>query len=113
MITFAVVKVPQDVARGTILSCPLTVQAWPVAAAVQLLFTVGAGVIRRASAGVASGHRLHTGAAVKTGTVCTRHGNDLTVLPIESLRASAGVVVLQVLWIDKGKHKAMSGTSGA
>lgn len=71
------------------LSCPLTIQTGPVAAAVQLLLTVGAGVAGRAAAGVASGHRLHTGAAVEAGTIRTRHGNDLAVLTVESLWAGA------------------------
>lgn len=84
--------------EGMPLFCSLTIQAGPVAAAVQLLLTVGARVARRAAAGVASGHRLHTGATVKAGTICARHGDDLAVLTIESLRAGAGVVVLQVLW---------------
>lgn len=76
----------------------LTIQTGPVAAAVQLLLTVGARVARRAAAGVASGHRLHARATVEAGTICTRHGNDLTVLTVEPLRASAGIVVLQILW---------------
>lgn len=74
-----------------------TVQTGSVAAAVQLLLTVGASVAGGAAAGVASGRGLHTGAAIEARPVCTRHGNDLAVLPIEALRAGAGVVVLQVL----------------
>ena len=68
---------------------PLTVQTGPVAAAVQLLLTVGAGVAGRAAAGVASGHRLHAGATVEAGSVRARHGDDLAVLSIETLRAGA------------------------
>lgn len=75
----------------------LTVQAGSVAAAVQLLLTVGARVARRAAAGVASGRGLHTGAAVEARAVRARHGNDLAVLSVKALRAGAGVVVLQVL----------------
>lgn len=67
----------------------LTVQAGSVAAAVQLLLTVGASVARRAAAGVASSHGFHTGAAVKARTICTCHSNDLTVLSIKTLRARA------------------------
>lgn len=81
----------------------LTVQTGSVAAAVQLLLTVGAGVARRAAAGVASSHGLHTGAAVEARTVCTRHSNDLTVLSIKTLRARARVVILQVLLTIKGR----------
>lgn len=75
----------------------LTVQTGSVAAAVQLLLTVGAGVARRAAAGVASGRGLHAGTAVEARTVCTRHRDDLAVLSVKALRARAGVVVLQVL----------------
>lgn len=78
----------------------LTVQTRPVAAAVQLLLTVGAGVAGRAAACVASCHRLHAGSAIKAGTVCAGHGNDLTVLSVEPLWTGAGVVVLQVLETD-------------
>lgn len=75
----------------------LTIQTWSVAAAVQLLLTIGASVARRAAAGVASSHGLHTGAAVEARTICTCHSNDLTVLSIKTLRARARVVILQVL----------------
>lgn len=71
------------------LSCPLTVQTGPVAAPVQLLLAVGAGVAGRASAGVAAGQRLHTGAAIEARTVCACHGDDLAVLSIKTLRARA------------------------
>lgn len=79
----------------------LTIQTGSVAAAVQLLLAVGAGVARRAAAGVASRHGLHAGAAVEAWTICTRHRNDLTVLSIKALRACARVVVLQVLLTGK------------
>lgn len=75
----------------------LTIQTRPVAAAVQLLLTVRAGVAGRAAACVASSHRLHARSTIKAGTVCTGHGDDFTVLSIETLWAGAGVVVLQVL----------------
>lgn len=80
---------------------PLTVQTGPVAAAVQLLLTVGAGVAGRAAAGVASGHRLHAGAAVEAGAVSARHCNDLAVLSVKALWAGAGVVILKVLWTEE------------
>lgn len=70
-------------------SCSLTIQTRPIAAAVQLLLTVGAGVAGRATAGVASGHRLHTGTTIEAGTICARHGDDLAVLSIKTLRAGA------------------------
>lgn len=75
----------------------LTVQTGSVAAAVQLLLTVGAGVAGRAAAGVASGRGLHTRPPVEARTVCARHRDDLAVLSIKALRACAGVIVLQVL----------------
>ncbi len=71
------------------LSSPLTVQTGPVAAAVQFLLTVRAGVAGRAAARVAAGHCLHAGATVEARTVCARHGNDFTVLSIKTLRAGA------------------------
>ena len=80
------------------LSCPLTIQTGPVAAAVQFLLTVGTGVAWRAATGVAPSHRLHTRAAIEAGTICTCHCDNLAVLTVESLRAGAGVIVLQVLW---------------
>lgn len=82
--------------RGT-----LTIQTGPVAATVKLLLTVGTGVAGRAAAGVASGHRLDAGATVEAWTIRARHGNDLTVLAIESLWAGAGVVILQILWKER------------
>lgn len=75
----------------------LTVQTRLVAAAVQLLFTVGACVAGWAAASVASSHGFNTGATIKTWAISTGHGNDLTVLPVETLWAGARVVVLQVL----------------
>lgn len=71
------------------LCCSLTIQTGPVAAAVQLLLTVGTSVAGRAAAGVASSHRLHTGATIKTWAICTCHGNDLAVLSIKTLWACA------------------------
>lgn len=73
------------------------VHARPVTAAVKLLLTVGASVAGWAAAGVSSGHCLHTGPAVKAGAISARHGNDLTVFTIESLRACARVVILQII----------------
>lgn len=78
-------------------STQLTVQTGLVAAAVQLLLAVGAGVAGRAAASVASSHGFHTGATIETRAVGAGHGNDLAVLPVKTLRAGARVVVLQVL----------------
>lgn len=82
---------------------PLTVQTGPVAAAVQLLLAVGAGVAGGAAAGVASSHGFHTGATIEARTVGTRHGNDLAVLSVKTLWAGARVIVLQVLWTEDEK----------
>lgn len=79
------------------MSPELTVQTGLVAAAVQLLLTVGAGVAGRAAAGVASSQSFHTGATVETRAVSAGHGDDLAVLPVKTLWAGARVVVLQVL----------------
>lgn len=68
-----------------------------MAAAVESLLTVGAGVAWEALAGVASCQLLHARAPIKAGVISTCHSNDLAVLPIEALRTGAGVVVLQVL----------------
>lgn len=68
---------------------PLTVQTGPITAAVQLLLTVGASVAWRAAAGVASCHRLHTGATIEAGTIGACHGNDLAVLSIKTLWTGA------------------------
>lgn len=78
-------------------STRLTVQAGLVAAAVQLLFTVGPCVAGWAAASVPSSHGFHTGATIETRAIGAGHGNDLTVLPVKTLRAGARVVVLQVL----------------
>ncbi|TNN76674.1 hypothetical protein EYF80_013126 [Liparis tanakae] len=73
---------------------PLTVQTGPVAAAVQLLLAVGAGVAGGAAASVAAGRRLHTGAAVEARPVGARHGDDLAVLAVEALRAGVAVALV-------------------
>lgn len=78
-------------------STRLTVQTGLVAAAVQLLFTVGACVAGWTAASVASSHGFHTGATIETGAIGAGHGNDLAVLSVKTLRAGARVVILQVL----------------
>lgn len=78
-------------------STRLTVQTGLIAAAVQLLFTVGACIAGWAATRVASSHGFNTGSTIETRAISAGHGNDLTVLPVKTLRAGARVVVLQVL----------------
>ena len=78
----------------------LTVSAGVAAAAVHLFLTVGAHVGSGAAAGVAARHQRRAGAPVEAGPVCTRHGTNLTVLPVETLRALAGIVAFLVLHED-------------
>lgn len=75
----------------------LTIGTWFVAAAVQSFLTVGSGKGWGAAADVATGEFLLTCPSVKAGVISARHRNNLTVLPIESLRTCAGVIVLQIL----------------
>lgn len=74
-----------------------TISTGVAAAAVQSLLTVGARVALWAAAAVATGRVLHTGSSVEARSVCTRHGADLTVGPVEALRARAHVTVYHVL----------------
>lgn len=71
-----------------------TVRAGFVAAAVQFLLAVGASVGWGAAAGVASSETFLTRSSVKARIISTRHCYDLTVFPIEALRARARVIVL-------------------
>lgn len=82
---------------GTQIHTFTTVGTWFVATAVQSLLTVGSGKSRWASADVATGEFLLTCASIKAGIICTGHGNDFTVLPVESLRTRARVIVLQII----------------
>ena len=75
-----------------------------VAAAVQLLLAVGAGVAGGAATHVAPRHRLHAGATVKAGPVGAGHRDDLAVLAVEALGTCARIVVLQVL-VDGRKRE--------
>lgn len=81
-----------------------------MAAAVQFLLAVGARVGWGAAAHVASGEAFLTRSSVKTRIICTRHCDDLTVFPIEALRASARVIVLQILhhkrqWVRESERE--------
>ena len=67
----------------------LTVKTWVVAAAVQFLLAVGAGVAGRAAARVTPRHRLDAGAAVKARTVSASHRYNLAVLAVEALGTRA------------------------
>lgn len=65
------------------------------------LLTVGTREAGGAVAGVASGDVLLAGAAVETRIVRASHGAGFTVLPVEALRASARVLVHQILEMDR------------
>lgn len=74
-----------------------TVSAGVAAASVPPLLAVGPGEAERTEAAVAAGGVLQAGSSVEARPVCTGHGADLTVLPVEALRTGAGVVVDLVL----------------
>lgn len=74
-----------------------TVSAGTAAAFVKSLLAVGAGEASRAVAVVPARVCLHAGSPVKTWPVCTSHGADLAVLPIETLRACTRIIVHQIL----------------
>lgn len=74
-----------------------TINAGAAAAFVNSLLAVGASEAHRAVAAVPASVGLHTGSPIKTRPVGTSHGTDLAVLPIETLRARAGIVVHQIL----------------
>ena len=66
-----------------------TVGTGVAAASVNPLLAVGARVPGWAAAAVPAGYILHAGSSIETGSICARHGADLTVLPVEALRAVA------------------------
>lgn len=82
----------------------LTIGTGVTAAPVDFLLTVGAHVTGKAAAGVATGPLFCTGSSIEAGSVGTGHSADLTVLPIEALRACAGVIVHQVLRRKSKSH---------
>lgn len=61
---------------------------------VDLLLTVESCVSCRALAEITSVRVVCTAAAVGAGPVCARHGAQLAVVAIETVRASAGICVL-------------------
>lgn len=67
------------------------------AASIHPLLAVGAREVGRAAAGVPAGVFLYASASIKARPVSAPHGTDLAALPVETLRARAGVIVLQVL----------------
>ena len=80
---------------------PLTIGAGSGRAVVDLLLAVEACVSCGALAEVASVGVVSTAASIGTGPVCTRHGAQLAVVAIETVRASAGICVLQILRREK------------
>lgn len=76
----------------------LTVGAGAGGAVVNLLLAVEPGVSCRALAEVASVRVVGTAATVGAGPISARHGTQLAVVAIETVRASAGICVLQILW---------------
>lgn len=74
-----------------------TVRAGVAAAAVDPFLAIGAHVPDWAAAAVSSTGFLHTGSSIKTRPISACHGTDLTVLPVETLRACTRVIVLQIL----------------
>ena len=74
-----------------------TVSAGVAAASVDPLLAVGARVAGRAAADVPAGVFFHASPSVEARPVCTRHGADLAVLPVEALRARARIIIHQIL----------------
>lgn len=74
-----------------------SVQARVIAAAVNLLLTVGAVVAHWTPAGVAATRLLCAGASIEAWSIRAGHGTNLAVLAIEALRAGALVVVFQII----------------
>lgn len=69
---------------------------------VNLLFTVEPCIPCGALAEVASIRVVSTAATIGAGPISTRHGAQLAVVAIETVRASAGICVFQILW---GKNR--------
>lgn len=84
-----------------------TVSAGVAAASVDSLLTVGAGEPGRAAAAVTAGGVLDAGSSIETRPVGARHGADLAVLAVETLRARTGVITLQILG-EKPKRRRES-----
>lgn len=65
---------------------------------VNLLLAVEPRVSCGALAEVASVRVVSTAATVGAGPISARHGTQLAVVAIETVRASAGICVFQILW---------------
>lgn len=85
-----------------------TISAGVAAAFVMPLLAVGAHEAEWAVAAVTTCNILHAGSSIKTWPICTRHCADLTVLPVEALRARARIVIHQILK-EKQEEKTRSG----
>lgn len=80
----------------------LTIGAGAGGAVVNLLLTVEPCIPCGALTEVASIRVVSTAAAIGAGPISTRHGAQLAVVAIETVRASAGICVFQILW---GKNR--------
>lgn len=69
---------------------------------VNLLLTVEPCIPCGALAEVASVRVVSTAATVSAGPISARHGTQLAVVAIETMRASAGICVFQIL---RGKNR--------
>lgn len=86
------------VKRNSVGSVCLTIGAGAGGAVVNLLLAVEPCVACGALAEVASVRVVSTAATVGAGPIRTRHGAQLAVVAIETVRASAGICVFQILW---------------
>lgn len=68
---------------------------------VDLLLAVKPCISCGALAEVASLWVVNTAATIGAGSIGTCHSTQLTVVAIETMRASAGVCVFQILWSRK------------
>lgn len=83
-----------------------TISAGTAVTFAEPLLAVGAREAAGAVAGVAARDLLLTGASVEARIVRTSHRAGFAVLPVEALRAGAGVSVHQVLEM---RHRATQG----
>lgn len=75
----------------------LTISTRAGTAVVDFLFTVEARITQWAAAAVAPVRVVGAAPTVEARPVCTSHGTQLTVLPIEAWGAGTGIAVLQIL----------------
>lgn len=74
-----------------------TISAGVAAAFVMFLLAVGTREADRAAAAVTASRIFLAGASVETWPVRAGHCTAFTVLPMEALRAGAGIVIHQIL----------------